>query len=492
MAVKKTKEQIMAEYGLNASNYSSQDLATYNTNPNAFIGISSNKAAYNRAKAAGDTAGMKQANNNANRIRSTYSQYTGGTDGLTYTPSPKYELDKPTYTSAYQGKINDALDKVLNRGEFSNENYNLKNDPVWQSLSKQYKYHGDLAYQDAIAGGAGKTGGYASSADKYTAQMAQNAYMQELNGFIPQLYEAAYNRYLNETKNMNDRLQLLRDIEAADYGRYRDDVSDWEKTRDYYNNNYMWQTERDDKLMQAAYENAMNKFNITGVADSNVADVLKMAEGTQTADERWKADSSKQAWTKINNDGQAQSIENAVKISNIMGFVPQQFAEVLGVDAGTPTSDDKYKQREYELAKYKAEKDVEYNNKRLEQDNNQFESEMGYKYEQMINDNKYRNESLKQNNEQFLQNMALDKAKFENDKNNYETEFNYRKNRDLADDTYRNKALTYEDTRLENFPEVYAEMMSSENQKQWLSENAKYISAPVLDKILEMIYSKKK
>ena len=210
MAVKKTKEQIMADYGLNASNYSSQDLATYDTNPNAFIGISSNKAAYNRAKAAGDTAGMKQANNNANRIRSTYSQYTGGVDGLTYTPSPKYELDKPTYTSAYQGKINDASDKVLNRGEFSNENYNLKNDPVWQSLSKQYKYHGDLAYQDAIAGGAGKTGGYASSADKYTAQMAQNAYMQELNGFIPQLYEAAYNRYLNETKNMNDRLQLLR------------------------------------------------------------------------------------------------------------------------------------------------------------------------------------------------------------------------------------------------------------------------------------------
>ena len=175
-----------------------------------------------------------------------------------------------------------------------------------------------------------------------------------------------------------------------------------------------------------------------------------------------------------------------------MGFVPQQFAEVLGVDAGTPTSDDKYKQREYELAQYKAEKDVEYNNKRLEQDNNQFESEMGYKYAQMINDNKYRNESLKQNNEQFLQNLALDKAKFENDKNNYETEFNYRKNRDLADDTYRNDALNYKEKIIADFPQVYSDMMSAENQKQWLSENAKYISAPVLDKILEMIYSKKK
>ena len=151
---KKTWDQILNEYSdISPTSISSHDMELGRTNPIAGEGIMSNKRAYAKAQAAGDKAGMKQANDNANRIRSTYSQYTGGTDGITYTPSPKYELDKPTYTSAYQGQINSALDKIMNRGEFSNKDYDLDSDPVWQAIQKKYRYEGDLAYQDALAGG---------------------------------------------------------------------------------------------------------------------------------------------------------------------------------------------------------------------------------------------------------------------------------------------------------------------------------------------------
>ena len=478
---KKTRDQIISDYGLNASNFSSHDMDMYDTNPNAFEGIASNKRAYAKAQAAGDTAGMKQANDNANRIRSTYSQYTGGTDGMTYTPSPKYELDKPTYTSAYQGQINSALDKIMNRGEFSNKDYDLDSDPVWQAIQKKYRYEGDLAYQDALAGAAGKTGGYASSADKYNAQMAQNAYMQQMNNYIPELYEAAYNRYLNETKNMNDRLQLLRDMEATDYGRYRDDVGDWERTRDYYNNNHMWQTERDDKLMQAAYENAMDKFKTTGVADSSIADALKIAAGTKTADydisqqkinneERWNEDASKQGWAKISQNQQtidsdikAQEVGQAIEIAQQYGYVPNEsIAAILGVAVGTPTSDAKFKQLSYDLDKYKAEKQVDYQNR-----------------------------SLAQDNEQFLKSLALDKAKFEENKRQFNDEMGYKNAQAVNDNQYRYDALNYENNLVKNVPEMYSEMMMSGNPEQWLNENAKIMTDAELQALLDIINKNK-
>lgn len=476
-SVKKTKEEIMAEYGVSPSAVSSHDMKLYDFSPQAFESVIANKNAFAKAQAVGDKQGMRTANDNANRVRSTYSQYTAGSDGMGYTVSPKYELNKPTYTSAYQGKLDSALNKVLNRGEFSNEDYDLKNDPVWQSLSKQYKYHGDRAYSNALAGGAGKTGGYASSADKYTAQMAQNAYMQELGGFIPQLYEAAYKRYADETKNMSDRLQLLRDIEAADYGRYRDDVSDWEKTRDYYNKNYMWQTERDDKLMQAAYENAMNKFTTTGVADSNVADVLKMAAGTQTADynlaqqkinneerwnedaskqgwakinndERWNADSSNQAWAKIDNetrriesDEQAQNIANAVKVSEAIGAVPPQYAAILGVSAGTPTSDARFKKIAADVDRYNAET------------------------------------SRITANENIRKNKASEQVK--------QAELDFEKSSKQAENEEKVKKNAKES--LDDVPKEYYEMMNAESPEKWLADNSDRLSMKVWEYLTKML-----
>lgn len=479
---KKTWDQILNEYSdISPTSISSHDMELGRTNPIAGEGIMSNKRAYAKAQAAGDTAGMKQANDNANRIRSTYSQYTGGTDGMTYTPSPKYELDKPTYTSAYQGQINSALDKIMNRGEFSNKDYDLDSDPVWQAIQKKYRYEGHLAYRDAIAGGASKTGGYASSADKYNAQMAQNAYMQQMNNYIPELYEAAYNRYLNETKNMNDRLQLLRDMEATDYGRYRDDVGDWERTRDYYNNNNMWQTERDDKLMQAAYENAMEKFKTTGVADSSIADALKIAAGTKTADydisqqkinneERWNEDASKQGWAKIaqnqqtiDSDIKAQEVGQAIEIAQQYGYVPNEsIAAILGVAVGTPTSDAKFKQLSYDLDKYKAEKQVDYQNR-----------------------------SLAQDNEQFLKSLALDKAKFEENKRQFNDEMGYKNAQAVNDNQYRYDALNYENNLVKNVPEMYSEMMMSGNPEQWLNENAKIMTDAELQALLDIINKNK-
>lgn len=460
---KKTREQIISDYGLKKSNFSQKDLDLYDTNTDAFESISSAKREWNKANASGDTDGMKKANDSANRVRSTYSQYTGGDDGLAYNISPKYETDKPTYSSGYQDMINAALEKVQSRGEFSNKDYDLDTDPVWQSYKSKYEREGDLAYRDALAGNSARTGGIANSAALSAAQQAKNSYNAALTDVIPQLYEAAYQRYENETNRMNERLQLLRDMEATDYGRYRDDMSDWEKTRDYYNNNYMWQTERDDNLKQAAMDMAMNKWQTGGVANDDIAQLLGIQSGMRTADydiaqqqidsnNKWNEDSSNQSWAKIAQSQQQIDDNRAMEIWEMYGYATPEVAQRLGVPEGTSTNDVLFKQKEYELDKYKAEQQVNYQNASLALDRDKYQTSI----------------------DQFNQEMAYKNAQSENDKN------------------YRYDALKYDDTRLENLPEMYTEMMSAEDPKAWVNENAKYMSSATMQYLLNLIYGSNK
>ena len=140
----------------------------------------------------------------------------------------------------------------------------------------------------------------------------------------------------------------------------------------------------------------------------------------------------------------------------------ESIAAILGVAVGTPTSDAKFKQLSYDLDKYKAEKQVDYQNR-----------------------------SLAQDNEQFLKSLALDKAKFEENKRQFNDEMGYKNAQAVNDNQYRYDALKYDDTRLADLPEVYYGFMNAEDPTKWLNENAQNITAPVLQKLLEIINKNK-
>jgi hypothetical protein len=141
-------------------------------------------------------------------------------------------------------------------------NYDPNTDPVWQALQKQYRREGDRATQEALAQAAMRTGGLANSYAVTAASQAGDYYAAQLSDRLPQLYQDAYNRYLQEFQRQMgisdqyagfdqteynryaDRLQQYNTDRNFDYGRYRDAVGDYRyDDTTAYNRNY--QAQRD-------------------------------------------------------------------------------------------------------------------------------------------------------------------------------------------------------------------------------------------------------
>lgn len=128
------------------------------------------------------------------------------------------------YQSQWDGELTDLYNRIANRKPFS---YDLGTDPVYQQYREQYQRQGRLAMQDTMGQAAALTGGYGSTYGEQVGQQAYNAYLQNLNDIVPDLYNAAYNRYRDEGTDLYNQYGLLSDRENQAYSRYRDTVNDY-------------------------------------------------------------------------------------------------------------------------------------------------------------------------------------------------------------------------------------------------------------------------
>lgn len=146
------------------------------------------------------------------------------------------------YESSWQKTIDDTIEKIINREKFS---YDVNGDALYQQYKDQFTRQGKLAMQDSMGQAAAMTGGYGNS---YAATVGNQAYqqsMQDLGNVIPELYQLAYERYAGETCDLYDQYALLGDRENIDYGRYRDEVNDYQAALDRLQNQYNTEREFD-------------------------------------------------------------------------------------------------------------------------------------------------------------------------------------------------------------------------------------------------------
>lgn len=137
----------------------------------------------------------------------------------------EYEQNNPKedYQSKYDPQIDAILNEILNRGDFS---YDAMNDPLYQQYAKMYQREGDRAMKETMAEAAAGAGGmntYAMTA----AMQANNYYNSQLNDRIPELYQLAYNMYLNDKESKVQDLGILQNMDATQYNRYRDTINDY-------------------------------------------------------------------------------------------------------------------------------------------------------------------------------------------------------------------------------------------------------------------------
>ena len=139
------------------------------------------------------------------------------------------------YQSQWQSQLDEAINKILNREKFS---YDLNGDALYQQYKDKYIQQGKMAMADTMGQAAAMTGGYGNSYAASVGNQAYQASLQQLNDIVPELYQMAYDRYNQEGQDLYNQYAMLGERENADYGRYRDSVSDWQAERDYLTGRY--------------------------------------------------------------------------------------------------------------------------------------------------------------------------------------------------------------------------------------------------------------
>lgn len=123
------------------------------------------------------------------------------------------------YQSQYKDQIQGLYDKIANRKDFT---YDVNADAMYQQLKDQYVQGGRMAMMDTMGQAQAMTGGYGNSYAQGVGQQAYQGYLQGLNDQVPNLYQMALNRYIQQGDQMLDQYSMLTAQDAQDYARWQD------------------------------------------------------------------------------------------------------------------------------------------------------------------------------------------------------------------------------------------------------------------------------
>lgn len=131
--------------------------------------------------------------------------------------------EEKKFTTGYQSKYKDQIqglyDKIANRKDF---NYDVNADAMYQQLKDQYIQGGRMAMMDTMGQAQAMTGGYGNSYAQGVGQQAYQGYLQGLNEQVPNLYQMALNRYIQQGDQLTDQYSMLTAQDAQDYARWQD------------------------------------------------------------------------------------------------------------------------------------------------------------------------------------------------------------------------------------------------------------------------------
>ena len=280
--------------------FSAADLSLAQRNPDAGMSLLKYKQDYH---AATTDEARALANLGAEGIRSSYGNYTGGDNGGSFylaplSPSsfdggkaPTYQNQyagdiadlweqqknygsydygeaAPVYNNRYDDTIQDLIQGILNREDFS---YDPATDPLYQNYRKQYTREGQRATADTLGAAAAASGGIPSSYATTAAAQAGNYYAAQMTDKIPELYQLAYNQYLNDYNMQLSDLGVVQGAEQSDYDKYLNELNQFNTDRAFDYNAWLGEYNMTKDQLQTAqgleqldytkYLNELQQFN---------------------------------------------------------------------------------------------------------------------------------------------------------------------------------------------------------------------------------------
>ena len=179
------------------------------------------------------------------------------------------EFGAPLDRAGYAPSI---MQQITNPKEFK---YSFDGDALYKQMADRYVRQGKQAMMDTMGQAAGLTGGYGNSYAQTAGQQAYDQYLQGLNDKALDYYDRAYQRYLDEQNGLINRYGVVSQADQTDYGRYRDDVGDYQNELNYWTNRYDTEADRD----YSRYQNEQNYWlNLAGMENSDATTQAQMAE----------------------------------------------------------------------------------------------------------------------------------------------------------------------------------------------------------------------
>lgn len=181
------------------------------------------------------------------------------TGQITYQPTTQEAVGAMPGSTGYQSPYSERIQEAIAGLDNSQwEGWDKDNDESYQAYRKEYLREADRTMQDTLGQYAQNTGGIAGSSAIAAASQAADYYKAQLADKVPELYENAYKRYLNDLQTKQNNISLMMSAEdQAQSGYYQ----------------------------QISY--ALSKWAQMGYADQEVANILGVAAGTPTSDQSY-------------------------------------------------------------------------------------------------------------------------------------------------------------------------------------------------------------
>lgn len=132
------------------------------------------------------------------------------------------------YNSPYATYLENTLYDIQNQKPFE---YDVNNDALYKQYAEQYKNLGQQAMEDTMANASALSGGYGNSYAATAGQQSYQAYLQQLNDKVPELYAQARQAYDSKKNEAYNQAQLYANLDSEAYNRYA-------QNREYYANKY--------------------------------------------------------------------------------------------------------------------------------------------------------------------------------------------------------------------------------------------------------------
>ena len=186
-----------------------------------------------------------------------------------------------------QGMLDTLKNQIMNRDKFS---YDLNGDALYQQYKDKYINQGRLAMQDTIGQASAMTGGYGNSYAATAGNQAYQASLQNLNDIVPQLYQMAYDQYVQEGQDMNSKYSLLSNDRAYEYGVWGDKRNQLVADRDYFTNEYYNKYNQDYGQYTDKYSMLRDLASLSETRATNQYNQEYGAHRDTVSDEQWQLD----------------------------------------------------------------------------------------------------------------------------------------------------------------------------------------------------------